>query len=543
MLNRNLKLLIVDDEAEIREGILHSIPWEEHGIVVAGLATNGREALRMIAETKPDLMLLDIRMPVMNGLEALERLAEGQTRPKVIILSGYDDFSYCQKALRYGVADYLLKPCRPQEILGALLKLKEEVRTEEEQAHQWDHLLQKFQENIPILRENLLMNLVQDKPADLQAALSRWNLYQMEVAPQNIGLALVRIDQQHKLASLSRSELELTKLSLYREVEAITKLPPSLKSFVNYFHDNIMILWNIQEEAADLFARRLEKLRRTVEAGMAVTVTIGLGEPATDLSQLPAAFHSAILALDLGIREGANRIVHYREVIEDHSENRALIQEENLIVHCIRTNNPGRLESALDSFFANLSTPGKNSKDYVQKMITALICSVYHVCLERGFNTDSIFGPNLAILDELPRIETLKELRQRILLCCKQIIERHPLQKTQWKMVTEAVKYIEEHFAEDLNLENIAKVVFASPGYLSTSFKQVLQKNFVDYLAEVRVGKAKELLKDFHLKIYEVAVRTGYKDEKYFSQIFKKITGMTPNQYRDSVAGPAQNRL
>ena len=170
-------------------------------------------------------------------------------------------------------------------------------------------------------------------------------------------------------------------------------------------------------------------------------------------------------------------------------------------------------------------------------MITALICSVYHVCLERGINTDAIFGPNLAILDELPRFETLQELHGRILSCFKAIITLHPRQKTQWKMVAQAVNYIEEHYREDLNLENVAKVVFVSPGYLSASFKGVLQKNFVDYVTEVRIKRAKELLKDFHLKIYEIALQIGYKDEKYFSQIFKRSTQMTPNQYRDTLKG------
>jgi two-component system response regulator YesN len=536
MIEPNLKLLIVDDEAEIREGILHSIPWEEHGIVIAGLAANGREALRMISEMKPDFMLLDIRMPVMNGLEVLEILAEQQSPLKVIVLSGYDDFSYCQRALRFGVSDYLLKPCRPKEILDALVKLINQINLEKEQARQWDGLLQKFRENIPILRENLIISLIQHKPADDKAALTRWNLYQMQVTPQNIGIALVRIDEQHKLTSLSRNEFELTKFSLYQQVEAITQQPPVLKTAISYFHDNVIILWNVDEETPDLFSRRMEQLRFHVETNMPVTITIGLGEPANDLSELQAAFHSAILALEHGFWEGPNRIIHYSQVINDgFSENRTLIQEENLIVHCIRTNDPQRLEPALQSFFANLSIPGKNSKDSIHKMITALICSVYHVCLERGMNTDSIFGPNLAILDELPRIETLNELHARILLCFRQIIELHPLQKTQSKMVTQAVNYIEDHFAEDLNLEIIAKIVFVSPGYLSTSFKLVLQKNFVDYLAEVRVRKAKELLKDFHLKIYEIADKIGYKDEKYFSQIFKKITGMTPNQYRVSV--------
>ncbi len=536
MFNRVLKILIVDDETEIREGILNSISWEKHGFAVAGLADNGREALRIINEEKPDLMLLDIRMPVMNGLEVLEKLAEEGLSLKVIILSGYDDFNYCQQALRFGASDYLLKPCHPNKILEVLIKLKEQIATEEEQADQWDFLLQKFQENLPILRENLLMSLFSNKPLDNKSALVRWNLYQMGINPNNMGLALVKIDHQDKLASCSLKELELNKLSLFQQIEAAMKKNPALKSVINFFYDKIVILWNIEEETSDIFSLRMEQLRQIVANNMSFTITIGLGEPAANLTELHNALDSALFALEHGFWEGYNRIINYHEINEDNfNQNQDLVQEENLIVHCIRTNDPEKLESALQSFFANLTIPGKNSKEYLQKMITALICSVYHVCLERGINTDSFFGPNLAILDELPRIETLQELHERILLCFKQIIELHPLQKTQWKIVSQAVTYIEEHYAEDLNLENIANVVFVSPGYLSTIFKQVLQKNFVDYLTEVRIEKAKELLKNYHLKIYEISVLVGYKDEKYFSQIFKKGSGMTPNQYRDTI--------
>ncbi len=542
MLDRCFKLLIVDDEAEIREGILNSLPWEEYGLVIAGLAADGREALRMIDETKPDLMLLDIRMPVLDGLKVLEQLMDKPSAPKVIILSGFDDFCYCRQALRYGVADYLLKPCHPKEILNALVKLKNQIIAAEKQVHQWDFLLQKFQENIPILRGNLLINLTRRKPIDLEVAKVRWELYQMEIPPQAIGLALIKIDHGCRLAALSQYELESIKLSLYQQVEAVFIQPPVLKTVICNFHEQLLVLWNMNEETPRRFTERMEQLRQAVASSMPVTITIGLGEPAPDLSQLPNAFHSAILALEHGFWKGPNRTIHYLEIIDEGSTpNRAFEQEENLIINYIRSSNQEGLEAAIGSFFENLAAPGKHSKDYIQKMITALICSVYHVCLERGINPDSVFGPNLAILDELPRVETLVELHQKILCCFKEIIRLHPLQKTQWKMVTQAVNYIKEHYAEDLTLESIAKLVFVSPGYLSISFKQVLRKNFVDYITEVRVGKAKELLRDFHLKIYEIAVQIGYKDEKYFSQIFKKITGMAPNQYRDTLKGSVQD--
>jgi Response regulator containing CheY-like receiver domain and AraC-type DNA-binding domain len=533
---RIFKLLIVDDESEIREGINRSIPWADYGITVTGLAKNGREALRLIADEEPDMMLLDIRMPVMNGLEVLEKLPQRQPAPKVVILSGYDDFKYCQQALRSGVADYLLKPCRPQDILAAVQKMREQILAEENEAGQREYLQRQFRENLDLLREKLLIYLIQHETIDIQTALVRWQLYEMELRPQNMGVALVRTDNLKTLAHTSGQELELSKLAVRNLIRDALSAAPALKHIICDYNDDLLVLWHLEQENTEMFSARMERLRQNVRISLEITVTIGLGKPAADPAGLYAAFNSAFLAVEHGFWEGPDRIIHYSQAAGDgFLINNISLQEENAIIQCIRTSDYERLDSALDGFFAPLSRPGMNSRDEVQRVVTALICSMYHVCAERGLNTEKLFGPNLAILDELAHTATLNELKQKIRACLNLIIEQYPSHKNQWKVVNSALKIIAENLAEDLSLEIVAQKVFVSSGYLSTIFKQVLQKNFVDCLHEIRVEKAKELLRDFHAKVYEVSIQVGYKDEKYFSQIFKKITGMTPNQYRDTV--------
>jgi two-component system response regulator YesN len=542
MVDRNLKsdrifkLIIVDDEAEIREGISRAIPWADYGISVIGLAKNGREALRMIADLEPDMMLLDIRMPVMDGLEVLEKLPERKPTPKVAILSGYDDFKYCRQALRSGVSDYLLKPCRPRDILNAIQKMREQILAEENKASQWEYLQEQFRENLDLLREKLLIYLIQHETIDIKTALVRWQLYEMEVIPQDMGVALVRIDNLRTLAQSSGKELELTKLAVHNLIRDTLRTAPVLKHMICDYNDDLLVLWNLARENIEIFTARMESLRQKVTISLGVTVTIGLGEPAAGPANLYTAFNTAFLAVEQGFWEGPDRIIRYTQVTQDgFLVHNISLQEENAIIQCIRTSDFEGLDPALDTFFANLARPGIYSKDDVQRVVTALICSVYHVCAERGLNTEKIFGPNLAILGELNRTATLNALKSKIRNCLNIIIEQYPAHKNQWKVVNSALKYIEENLAEDLSLEIVAQKVFVSSGYLSTIFKQVLQKNFVDCLHEIRMKRAKELLRDFHAKIYEIATQVGYKDEKYFSQIFKKMTGMTPNQYRDTV--------
>jgi two-component system response regulator YesN len=535
--DRKLKLIIADDEAEIREGINRAIPWNENGIEVVGLAINGREALRMIENFEPDILLLDIRMPVMNGLEVLEKLPEQKKLPKVAILSGYDDFSYCQQALRGGVSDYLLKPCRPQEILSVIRRIREQILTAEREASKWEYLQEQFRENLGLLREKLLIYLIQHETMDPEMGLVRWRLYEMEISPQDIGVALVRTDNLKTPEHSSGEDLEFTKLAVANAIQDCLQINPALKNIICDYNDDLLVLWNLTAENLETFINRMERFRQEVAQTLRVTVTIGIGEPAALPCNLYNSFNSAFLAVEHGFWEGPNRTIRYSEILEDGfvSNNRTNYQED-AIIQCIRTSDNERMDPAVDAFFESLALPGVNTKDDVQRMVTALICSVYHVCVERGFDTDKIFGPNLAILGELPRSATIHELKQKIRTCLKLILELYPSHTSQWKVVNNALKYMEENYAEDLSLESVAQKVFVSAGYLSTIFKQVLQKNFVDSLHEIRVQKAKERLRDCHAKIYEVALVVGYKDEKYFSQIFKKITGMTPNQYRDSAS-------
>lgn len=534
---RKLKLIIADDEAEIREGINRAIPWNENGIEVVGLAFNGREVLRMIEAFEPDILLLDIRMPVMNGLEVLEKLPEQKKLPKVAILSGYDDFSYCRQALRSGVSDYLLKPCRPQEILAVIGRIREQILRAESEASRWEYLQEQFRENLGLLREKLLIYLLQHETMDPEMGLVRWRLYEMEISPQDIGVALVRIDNLKTTEYSSGADLEFTKLAVRNAIKDCLQTKPALKNMICDYNDDLLVLWNLTEESLEAFMDRMEGLRQEVAETLGITVTIGMGEPAALPCNLYNSFNSAFLAVEHGFWEGPDRIIRYSEIPEDSfANNQGIIHEEDGLVQCIRTGDNERVDPALDAFFESLARPGFNTKDDVQRMVTALICSVYHVCVERGFDTDKIFGPNLAILGELPRTSTIIELKQRIRTCLHTIMELYPSHTSQWKVVNNALKYMEENYGENLSLESVSQKVFVSAGYLSTIFKQVLQKNFVDSLHEIRVQKAKERLRDYHDKIYEVAVAVGYKDEKYFSQIFKKITGMTPNQYRDSVS-------
>jgi two-component system response regulator YesN len=545
-----LKLLIADDEPEIRAGISQIIPWEANGIIVAGMAGNGKEALELIQSLRPDIVLLDIRMPRLNGLEVLERIAGEPGCPQVIILSGYDDFQYCRRALRTGVIDYLLKPCRPEEVLNAVLKVKAKIRSEAGRGTSDENGFQPGREKLERLREKLAVYLIRHAAIDYETSRVRWDSYEMPIPPHNIGVALIRIDlrengtagegMDHGGAALGSppegpllETVEQLRIQIRRAIVNFLKQSPVLSHFITEYNDDLLIFWNLAVEAVAGFAKRMEGLLQSLELVLPRRIIIGLGEPALDLAGIYSAFNSALLAVEHGFWEGAASVVRYSDVAEGNAADPNLVYREQMaVVQCVRTNDSRQVFSAVEAFFAQLMRQG--SKAYVQKMVLSLMCSIYYVCVERGIRTERIFGPNLSILDELPHLKTPDELQQRICRCIGRIVKEHPAHAHQWNVVHNALQYMKEHYAEALSLEKVAREVYVSAGYLSALFTKVARKNFVDCLHEARVAKARELLRDGRLKVYEVALRVGYKDEKYFSQIFKKVTGMTPNQYRET---------
>lgn len=535
MNGRSIRLLIVDDEEEIREGISQTIPWEKYQISLVGQAANGQEALNLIRDTRPDIMLLDIKMPVVNGLDVLERLSQFAPKPQVIILSGYDDFSYCQNALKKGAVDYLLKPCHPREIIDIVTKIRDDILTKEEENQRLEKLRKQFRENLDLLREKLVIYLARTENPDVKIGSEKWRLYEMGIAPENIGIALIRIDRHGY-----RESLELEKLAVRNRVQEILNVDPAIPCFLCDHDDDLLILWEYNPGYEENFHSRLEELRRSIEENFTFTVTVGLGTVVSSFAELYHGYNSALLALEHSFWLGTNRVIDYCQVEPEEEEAVNFPStEEEAILYCIRTNNNEQIEAAVNSFFKAVAGSGegygKTGKDCLLKLVTALFCSVFHVCVERGLNTEEVFGSDLSILDELSRMETIDDLRQKVIAIFKKILSLSSVHKSSWKVVAKALQFMDEHYMEDLRLETVAQNVYVSPGYLSALFTRELQKNFVCCLHEIRISKAKILLRNEHIKIYEVATSVGYNSEKYFSQIFKKLVGMTPNQYRETL--------
>jgi two-component system, response regulator YesN len=531
-----IKLLIVDDEEEIRSGIRDIIDWESNDICVCGEASNGVEALKLIDELSPDILLIDIRMPVKNGLEVIEAIAERKLSVRSIVLSGYDDFSYAQKSMKFGASDYLLKPCRPQEILDTVLKVKASIELENNKKKVYENLKIHFNKTLPVLKEKYLTRMITPEKKRLDKVQEDFLDLQIGLELKSFAVIVERIDRFSVLCESNNSkDIELFKFAVKNITEEI--LGAEYKCEVFEYNNDLVTIVNVyNQECISTISALANDIKTNISKLLGFSVSIGIGRYYEDINNIHLSYNEALKSIEAVFFMGPDSVIKYEDIFDCfESEACYPVNEEKEILQCIKLGNTEKLVLALDEFF-NALCPEKLLKDHLIRSCTALALSLYHLCIEMNIETGNTFSHNFSFLSEIQKLENLEQLKIKLYKLSETIAEKVNSKKGGNKIIDSALKFINENYSSDLSLETVAKNVYITSGYLSLLFKQVVGVNFVDYLHKVRIEKACETLKNFRFKTYEVSSKVGYSDEKYFTQIFKKYTGMTPTQYRDSNA-------
>jgi len=272
-----IKLMLADDEIEIRQGIRDMIDWQAHGIYVCGEAGNGKEAISQVEKLGPQIILVDIGMPIINGLELIEYLSINNPSIKTIIVSGYDDFTYAQKALKLGASDYLLKPCRPQEILQTVLKLADQIKNENKKVDNLNKLKTQLRESFPLLKEKFLLRLLKEQNKYLGSVEEKAEFFKLNIELTCVKVLLISIDNYSSLVKeLGNEDVELYKFAVKNISEEI--IGNHYRCEVFGVDDDIAIVLNFEmNQDETLLKDLLKQIRSNVNSYMRFTVTIGIG--------------------------------------------------------------------------------------------------------------------------------------------------------------------------------------------------------------------------------------------------------------------------
>ncbi|ERI94586.1 response regulator receiver domain protein [Clostridiales bacterium oral taxon 876 str. F0540] len=542
---RKYKLLIVDDEIEVRKGIINKVNWEKLGFEIVAEGENGQEALELFEKTLPDVVLTDIKMPFMDGLELSRRIKEKYPTTKIIVMTGFDEFEYAHKAIKLNVSEYLLRPISSEEITNILLKVKGQIDKEIAEKENVEALKEHYKKSIPVLREKFLISLI-TSGLDRKEIEQNSNNYDINLNGNEFMVSVISIDKKKKESNESGSDNEvllrekgLLKFAVLNTTQEIVDKYNLGTVFLK--DENIIILTvhgdKENEVIADKTFSAIEELKQVLEKFLKVTVTVGVGNVVKDVVLLRNSYENAVAALDYRIFMGKNKII-WIEDIEPVSVNKIVFDEtkERTLTSGIKVGTKEEITSTIDKLFEDIIDSKASFKDY-QIYIMEMLTTILKAARDSSVDIDEIFGVDHNLFVELYSLSGIEEAKgwfKDISVRIMNFIVKDR-QDTYQHLVKKAKDYIKESYGNsDININEVCNYLHLSTTYFSFIFKKETKTTFVNYLTQVRMDAAKELLRTTNLKAFEIAEKVGYSEPNYFSYSFKKKFGVSPSEFRNS---------
>ncbi|HHW13033.1 MAG TPA: helix-turn-helix domain-containing protein [Firmicutes bacterium] len=530
------KVVIIDDEQEQVEGIKNVIDWERYELAIAGTADNGVKGLELIERTLPEIAIVDIKMPLMSGLEMLEEVRKRGIKLQSIILSGYDDFYFAQKAITLQTSNYLLKPCRPEQILQSVLKAKNLIVEERRKSAVLKDYQDLIRENLPVLKEKFLTDLLKGNLSDQAAIEQKMVCYGLPFSALTSEYNVVLFSCHCWAAGEQPAPVKTEEYLLLAVMELVKQgLAPEHRCEVLYEREWVIAIIEIRDGACrQELPLQLEKIKQHIEQLYDLSITVGIGGPVSSLALIWRSYQQAATAVETGFFAGDQQIIMYDPQRATGHKYLYPFQEVKKVLLSLETGDEEAVQAAVEKFFQSLVLAGNPGKREIQQLSLTLVSNILQYCFDQNIDLERNGTDILQFFDRILQANTLQQLQEIIGLFLTGIVRQLAADRERNNIVQFAIDYIKENYQSNINLQTIAEQVNYSPSYLSFLFKQETGKNFVDYLNHYRIEQAKKLLRDTNAKNYEIAYQVGYQDEKYFYQIFKKYTGLTASQYRES---------
>jgi len=519
----SIKVLLVDDEKLERVLIRNGFDWEGNGFEIIGEAGSGEEAMEYMLHRKPQIVLTDISMPHMDGLELSEKILRADRSCHIIIVTGYREFDYARRAVKIGVEDFLLKPVNVSEIAELAGRLKEKIRQEEKQVKAVEELKASVLADQDIVMESFFQRLVECHIPE-EEARRKLMLYNCENLLQgciclNIKLKEAegeRISQKHKRV------IDLIKGENYE----------SAICFTHYMQNILLYFTGSGYEKVKGAAKALHE---ALGSRLGVAATIGISEWNEGFAGIANAFEESQKALSASVFLGRNRCVTYKEyeeVMNQNKNNKEIDWEDFLFaVHnCL----VDKVEDYIKEYVDLIRGAGVTDIEYLRLMTMNLLTRAGTTLNKYGMGLSRLMGEE-NLYKEVRRISTVDEITSYLEKVMHIIMEYHEGRKLKQgnKVVEEAAAYIRENlFNPELSLRLVAANIYSNESYLSRVFKKEKGISLIEYILKKRIEESIRLLDTTDLKVYEIAEKIGFRDSHYFSICFKKLTGVTVKEFK-----------
>lgn len=536
-----LRVIIVDDEALVRLGLQSMLRWEELGYEIVGEATNGQQGLDLIMQSDPDIVITDIKMPVMDGLEMMRLAAEAGRNPRFIVLSGYDEFQLVKRAMKLGAEEYLIKlDLEPSTLMEALAAARDKALAQRDRVTDEKQLKDAVGGNMHLLRESFFRQII-SKPDRGEVELKGQAEYLGLKLRGMIVCAVIRINNMSVLDKYDDEEVHSFEASIRSTINEI----------VNDSFEGYAFAWNRGEfvaifcaPSADGMTAQMQKAGHTgdrivqvLNQYFNVSVSVGISDPFEQYSQIAPAYFEACRAAQRCYYTGDQSVLFFSDVPSSygHPDPVDVSYLSDALAEAIELHDVQMIGKVFEALINLVNEPNFSRKQ------------AYDVCFQIAYSIGGSPGLADAQFKEIIGGRSLHEtilglgtlaqivnwligLEQRL---CR-LVAREDEQGNR-RLIAKAKKYILNHYMERISLEQVASAINISPGYLSTIFRQCTGACFTDYVTGVKIDQAKRLLRETDYKVYEVSEMLGYQNAYYFSKVFKKIVGMTPSEYSGKI--------
>lgn len=521
------KVFFVEDEIITREGIRDNVDWGANGFEFCGEAADGEMALPLLRAAQPDVLITDIKMPFMDGLQLSKIMRERMPWVKIIILSGHDEFEYAQQAIKLGVTDYLLKPITVQNLQKALQKLTVLLDQEKKERESLKKLQEQAEENRAVLRERLLFKLVVGavSPAD---AIENGQELGLNLIARHYLVAILKIEPVNRAEPYEHGEYQ----QIQSLIMGLVEKNPDIFMLRRDWGDLVLIMKGgtpeYLEEERDIL---IDEIRRDV-AKTQYKLIVGMGTTKNRIADICQSFVEALARIQDATSIDKSGFDQPAERAELFNLDKAAI--ENYLHYGAKD----EIDEFFNAYLHPLGETALRSNLIKNYIFVDVVLAVSKLMKDLGGDVDRVIPELDSIEMTMSSIKTLEQLREQVYkILSNALAYRDGQPKGQYKaLIHQAKEYIERHYVDpDLSLSAVAVQANLSASHFSVVFSQETGQTFKEYLTEVRINKAKELLRMTPLRSADIAYQVGYNDPHYFSSVFKKHTGLSPIEFRSQL--------
>ena len=537
-----IDILIVDDEKKIREGISGNIDWTSHDINICGTASGGLEALDMIDLFMPGIVITDISMSDMDGLELLEIINQTYPTVKVILISGYKEFEYAQKAVALNAFSYLTKPINSQQLLEKVLEAKMEIEKRISEVKMNDVIRKKLRENILVVKDSFFTTLIEGRIRNRAEIESRSEFLEIDLNFNQFMVCVIAFEAGGAVKNKNFYDISFYKAAIMSKIEE--KTGDMYTSYVFNLGPKIGLMICSDSIEKSLLNDRLEQIKNWVNNNMGLSLSVGVGNVSGSIEKVSLSYRTALDAMQYSVVLGKNVVIDSDKMAETTKEKIAMDDFESImsttegvLTAAIKDGDRHILRECLDEIFASVNQIVRNDIRQKERVIFLLAFYLTKILFSLEIQGHEYYGNENSLFAVMNSMTGMNDIRSFMKEFFKQAMKE--LEKTKQSrnsyLVSQAIKFIDVYQDSSVTLVSVADRLQIHPSYLSKIFKQETGESFSEHLIKNKMNTAKHMLKTTNKKVYEIANSIGYKDVAHFTKLFKKSFGVSPTEYRNLV--------